>query len=215
MKILENHHAHLVKGRFSNVGNLVTDLLLSDMGFKCEGNPDYYVFDDSTFSVEQSRKLKDMQSRMSLTQDKMVFILAFDFITREAQNALLKVFEEPTKETFFFIVTAHSDSLLPTLLSRLTEVALDSLDEELHRAESFLKSGVKKRMHILESIIKDTDKSSAIEFLNEIESFLYKTEPRKYKDAFGEIQKARSFLHDRSPSVKMLLEHILLVTPRL
>jgi hypothetical protein len=43
-------------------------------------------------------------------------------ITPEAQNALLKLLEEPPVNTLLLLETANKDSLLPTVLSRLVQV---------------------------------------------------------------------------------------------
>ena len=51
---------------------------------------------------------------------KKIFIIETGFFTREAQNSLLKVFEEePTEGTHFFVFTPSAETLLPTLRSRM------------------------------------------------------------------------------------------------
>jgi hypothetical protein len=47
----------------------------------------------------------------------------------EAQNALLKVLEEPGESVLWVLVTSRPQSLLPTLRSRCVQVRLDPLDE--------------------------------------------------------------------------------------
>lgn len=49
----------------------------------------------------------------------------------EAANALLKVLEEPPRETTFVLTTSTPDALLPTLRSRLTLIRLLPLAEEI------------------------------------------------------------------------------------
>lgn len=48
--------------------------------------------------------------------------------TVEAQNALLKLLEEPPASAVIILVTDFPDRLLPTILSRCTEVRFDPLD---------------------------------------------------------------------------------------
>ena len=49
---------------------------------------------------------------------KVVVIQSYESITKEAQNALLKVLEEPPANTLIIILTLKKEFLLPTILSR-------------------------------------------------------------------------------------------------
>ena len=48
----------------------------------------------------------------------------------EAGNALLKILEEPPKNTFFILVTSHKDKILDTILSRCTEFYFKNNSDE-------------------------------------------------------------------------------------
>lgn len=52
----------------------------------------------------------------------------------EAQNALLKILEEPPSYGVFIILTDNAEKLLPTVRSRCTELALSTLPEPLLRS---------------------------------------------------------------------------------
>ncbi|BCZ19255.1 DNA polymerase III subunit delta' HolB [Helicobacter sp. NHP19-012] len=47
------------------------------------------------------------------------FLIATPSLNIFAQNALLKILEEPPKNTFFILITKHPSALLPTIRSRL------------------------------------------------------------------------------------------------
>ena len=49
----------------------------------------------------------------------------------EAQNALLKVLEEPPKYGVFLLLTDNPDQMLPTIRSRCTELSLQPLPPEI------------------------------------------------------------------------------------
>jgi hypothetical protein len=49
---------------------------------------------------------------------RMFIVLQADALTREAQNSLLKVLEEPTANSLIVLVTPNKDLLLETILSR-------------------------------------------------------------------------------------------------
>jgi len=150
--------------------------------------------------------------------DRKIFVISFQSITHEAQNALLKLFEEPTNNTHFFLVTATADIMLPTLASRLFIISCDKkLPKNTHLVEQFLTSTKAERLKYLKGIIDSKDKKNAILFLNALEVALYiKKDLAKNSEivyALKEIAGSRAYLYGRSPSVKMLLEHVALSTP--
>ena len=49
---------------------------------------------------------------------KSVFVLNTDNLTREAQNSILKIIEEPPKNGVIFLGVKSAENILPTLLSR-------------------------------------------------------------------------------------------------
>ncbi len=59
---------------------------------------------------------------------RIVLIMPADSLTLEAQNALLKVLEEPPKETHFYLVTQQASQLLTTIQSRCQIVRFDSAE---------------------------------------------------------------------------------------
>lgn len=87
---------------------------------------DIHVFDtaenhgiDLTRDIIVATKHKPFESKLS-----NIIILEAGRLTSEAQNALLKLLEEPN-ETLQLILTATSrDALLPTVASRLSEINL-------------------------------------------------------------------------------------------
>lgn len=60
------------------------------------------------------------------------FIIDFDYLGAESQNALLKSLEEPGKDVVFILTSSNTDAVLDTVMSRVTEIKLDPYsDEEL------------------------------------------------------------------------------------
>ncbi len=51
-----------------------------------------------------------------------VIINGVDKVTEEGQNALLKTIEEPSPGTCFILISSNRNNLLPTILSRCTEI---------------------------------------------------------------------------------------------
>jgi len=99
------HHAYCLDGEKSKLFPELCNFLDSEFCFKTTGNPDFWYGESDTFGIDDGRRLKEMVSKKPFdkAQGKKIFVLAFNFITNEAQNSLLKIFEEPTEETHFFI----------------------------------------------------------------------------------------------------------------
>jgi len=213
------HHAYLLEGVKEEILEELHSFLKSELKFPTKANPDFWSGDFDTFGIDDGRNIKQMQSRMS-TGDKKIFIISTNFFTREAQNSLLKTFEEPTENTHFFIITPNTESLLPTLRSRLffipyPRITLGVQGLSLDKGKCFIDACKAKRLEMMKEIIDSKDKQKAIEFLDSIEKVLYKKVGGRTSDqevfVFEEIIKARSYLNDRSPSIKMILEHIALI----
>ncbi len=67
-------------------------------------------------------EIKNLHKKIFLkpinSEVKAVIIDDAEMLTTEAQNALLKVLEEPPSYTIIILGAANSDSLLPTILDR-------------------------------------------------------------------------------------------------
>ncbi len=62
---------------------------------------------------------------------KIIVIEDAQLLTPEAQNALLKVLEEPPAHTFIILGTETKETLLPTILSRCQMIELEEKKKEL------------------------------------------------------------------------------------
>ncbi|MBU3969146.1 hypothetical protein KJ991_02970 [Patescibacteria group bacterium] len=112
------HHAYLIEGDSDVVVGQICKFIEIDLNFKIQGNPDFWNERYNTFGIDDARKIKEIQTKKSFG-DKKIFILSCSSITVEAQNSLLKLFEEPSSGTHFFIIADSSEIFLPTLKSRM------------------------------------------------------------------------------------------------
>ena len=78
-------------------------------------------------------QIEEVINKVSYKGSKAVFkgVLIDDahLMNPYAQNALLKVLEEPPKDTLFFLVTSYPSILLPTVISRLFELKFSTVPE--------------------------------------------------------------------------------------
>jgi DNA polymerase III delta prime subunit len=212
----KEHHAQFISNKKEEVWGDLQKFISEELGVTILGNPNVLVFDTETFGIDDSRLLKSFQSVKAFgIQTEKIAILSFFSITREAQNALLKLFEEPTGDTKFFVMAPSTELLLPTLLSRFQVVNLHLEKKHKYDGRKFLKSNIAERISIINPIIDNKDKEQAIDFLNSIEVALYELGKKNntINYCFEDILSAKKELRGRSPSIKMLLEHIAHILP--
>lgn len=214
------HHAYVLDGYSEEISQELLSFLEDELNIHTSRNPDIISLEYETLGIDDARRIKEMQSRKSIGEDKQIFILKFNFITREAQNSLLKVLEEPTARTHFFLIVPSKRIFLPTLLSRVLVVSSEAKDAKGEiDVFKFVSSNSVKRIKLLDNIIEEKNKLQAILFLNDLESVFHESlEKGKWTghelaQVFSEIEKGRNYLYARSPSVKMILEHLSLTLP--
>lgn len=212
-----DHHSYFVHSFKDSVERL-KEYLAEKFGIHHAQNPDFFHEKYESLGIDEGRSIKDLHVAKSFLADKKrIFIIETDSITHEAQNSLLKIFEEPNEDTHFFLVMPSIELLLPTLRSRLN--VLNERNEEqgveiLKAAEKFIKLSKKEKVDFVDGLAKrisddEATKNDAQEFLAALELILYK-EKDKNVEGLKAILKARSYLNDRSPSVKQLLEFVAL-----
>lgn len=218
------HHAYLLEGERATALPLLKKFLF-DTKVSSEASPDYHLFEFDVFLIEHAHELSQEQSMHAIEGEKKIFIIAFNTMTSEAQNALLKTIEEPTKDTHFFFVTRTKETLIPTLRSRMQVISLETAHSksESKEGEKFLAASIPERFDMIEPLTKakKDEKSEAKEdarlFLVSLERAMY---PHLDKDpnvamAIEDVISASKYLSDRAPSLKILLEHLALSVPRM
>lgn len=211
------HHAYALEGdRKTAISNLY-NFFENNLKIETKANFDFYFNEFESFGIDSGREIREQASRKSVNSKMRIFVIAFSSITSEAQNALLKLFEEPAEGVHFFVITPTSEIFLPTLKSRFQIIKLKSIiDDDKALVDAFIKASKSSRIKLLKDIIENKDKEQALEFLNNLESILYKNlskaRPWTYGDlgVFETIQKSRDYLRRRAPSVKMILENVAL-----
>lgn len=217
------HHAYFLVGdraaARAAIEELFSDILKIDIG----GNPNIRWIEAENFTIDEARALKSEHFLKSVGDtEHSFFIVSFNSIGLEAQQALLKVFEDPIAGSHFFVIASSLHGILPTLLSRFVVLHLPRTTPEISRAKKFAESQPPARFRQVKKITEEKDRSEAMLFLNELETFYAKLlrDGGKIKNtdhtlasALKEIISARDFLQNRSSSVKMLLENLALVLP--
>ena len=231
---LPEHHAFVAYGQPSKLTEFAA-YIARELGVSAVGNPDFHIRDYSSggdsprsrvgeagspreaggasLDVDEARALTKLSDMHGVGGVK-VFVLGANTITREAQNALLKTLEEPTEGTIFAFLVPRG-SLIQTVHSRLMELPWSAKQIDDSLAKEYLQAPAEKRTTLIANILKEKDKEKARDLLDSIERLL-RQDIQKVEVQTGliELNKMRSYLMDRSPSLKMILEHLNLVIPQ-
>lgn len=217
------HHAYIIEGAHDEVTSFLISAIAQYLGIEAKNNPDLSVASYDSFGINEARMLAEMQARAAFGDARKIFIIGARSCSPEAQNALLKTFEEPTVGTHFFLVVPRVEVLLPTLRSRAMLVSgarAPIADEAKKLAEKFLDTPLESRF-VLTKKLADHKKGESVDrdlirrMFDHLERILYtRLAIRKGEQGiFRELYQAKTYLADSGSSPKMLLEHIAMTIP--
>ena len=142
-------HAYLFNGK-SGIGKKLVAIefaknlmcLESENGTACEkcevcntfeNNADFYIIEPekNIIKVEEIRKLEsEIYLKPTKATRKCFIINDADFMNESAQNALLKVLEEPPRYATIILVASNKEKLLGTIKSRVISINFNGLTNE-------------------------------------------------------------------------------------
>jgi len=118
----------LENGRFDiPVGDEVLhDTKIIDVDFMRTINPDT----KDSIGIDAVRAIKNfLWQKPNVSKRRTLIIDNAELLTTEAQNALLKVTEEPPVSSLLILVTSDVESILPTITSRLPKIYFGAAPE--------------------------------------------------------------------------------------
>lgn len=167
-------------------------------------------------NIQKAILLKPFRGRT-----KAVVIEAYESITTEAQNALLKVLEEPPANTIIIISTQKKELLLPTILSRCKIIELREKESSLINEDSsefsdtlniVLNGRIGDKLKIVQNVTKD--KEQATLWLEKMAIFVRKELAQnnniKYLNFLKELQKTYKVIKSTNVSHRTALENLFL-----
>lgn len=217
-----------IKGSFSslylinqNNENIIVDFFtfLNSRDIKIIANQNLIHQKYDLFSIDDSRAIGDLHSQKS--DKEKIFVIEAKYFTHDAQNALLKIFEDTKIANHFFIFSDSVGEMLDTVLSRAVFIDIKNTTQDFLRAKKFLSKKQDARIKEVADIIvlhkNDIDSASlrddAKDLVNSLEILIHQSSKLTKEDSWrlGEIIKARKYLSTPGASVKMILEHLSLV----
>ncbi len=195
-----HHHAQLIAGNHKAYEFLLKKIE-QNLGLG-KSHPDLMAFSyvDQKLGVEEAGHIRDALIRNPAIAPQIVVAIYAHTLTEQAQNALLKITEEPPARAFIFLVTDFIPHLIPTLRSRFVTfdldfegggIVTDKIEKtnkiaeknkekvaELLSADMFLKSSIDKRLAIAKDLHAAMDEETVgigeiWDFANKIEKAIH------------------------------------------
>lgn len=208
-KTILNAHAILVIGKDSlyeeELRKEITNL-----------SRDERFFNLTTFGIDESHEL----TRLSNTLDRpTTFFVNTSLITSEAQNALLKLTEEPSKNLQIIIVVPSDQNILQTFKSRFRVVAKGGANDQISfDVKNFLHSSIPLRLKMFEPHMEHPEDESETKirkefFFNLLNVFHHEFLSTKNEEGLRVLSEIDRYGGMTAPSYRMLLEYLAINLP--
>ena len=192
-------------------------------------SPDITVLTYAGLSIEDVRALRTLLSEGPIQAPVRVIIIRAERFFTEAQNAFLKMLEEPMDFVCLILSVPSEATLLPTVLSRLKRESMEmkSAHHISDETRSFLALSKKERTNYADKLSEkartgsDEDKRATRthirELVEEIAVLVRRRElPLPDRERVLLLKELATFLpllNERSAPVKMILLHLVAVIP--
>ena len=170
------HHAYLISGR-KGVGksllanqlamqvlcdtkeNILSNKYQSSNLSELENHPDFHTLrilpDKKLIGISQIHELRSkLYESAFLGKNKAIIIPNLEKISLDGLNSLLKILEEPPKNTYFFLVSDFLNQVPMTIQSRCFDIKINlpNLDESLEWLNGYPKEDAIKALHLTNNL---------------------------------------------------------------
>ena len=170
------HHAYLISGR-KGVGksllanqlamqvlcdtkeNILSDKYQSSNLSELENHPDFHTLrilpDKKLIGISQIHELRSkLYESAFLGKNKAIIIPNLEKISLDGLNSLLKILEEPPKNTYFFLVSDFLNQVPMTIQSRCFDIKINlpNLDESLEWLNGYPKEDAIKALQLTNNL---------------------------------------------------------------
>lgn len=102
--------------------------------FQNENNPDFYYIglgEENSIKIEDIRNMQKKVQELPIVSNRKVYIIDdSDFMTKEAQNCLLKTIEEPPEFVTVILIASNENKILNTIKSRALKIYFNNIEDE-------------------------------------------------------------------------------------
>lgn len=134
--------------------------ICSDLNHKFDqNNPDILLINqDSGWGIDQIRKISNFLSQKPFShQSKIIIVWDAQNLNSEAQNALLKVLEEPGQDNYIILTTNKIKSILPTIISRCQTIKISEKSDIKNKKEIIITGDLFKDLALSEKLGKNKE----------------------------------------------------------
>lgn len=211
LRDLPPHHAILLTTASRET---LTDSLWKELEAE---SPSHRLFNQTVLDIEKAREIISWAKTPS---EQKYGLISFHTAGVPAQNALLKILEEPPLHTKFILVTSNKDALIDTVVSRVHHIATSSTSSDKNEALTFLKTAPHERMSLpyITALLERKDEEERKD-REAVRGFVLSIgEALSEKNAKGrfveETLTFASYASDPSASGKAILEYLALLLPQ-
>lgn len=199
------HHATLYIGSSLEAAALPASVRVSGNDIIHEVFPDL-------LTVADARRIAQSAARMPIESAERVLVIFANRIGNEAQNALLKLLEDPPGHTRFVLVVPTVTMLLPTVRSRLQlESTVNDVGVTTESGSAFLQATYKDRLGTIERLHKAKDRVTMRAMLTDIGNYV--SQQSVSSECMRAATTALQYRDFSGASMKMWLEYLALLLP--
>lgn len=107
-----------------------------------KNNPDYYEINlenESSIKIDTIRQMQKKVQELPIVSNKKVYIINdSEFMTKDAQNCLLKTLEEPPEFVTIILIASNENKILNTIKSRCLKMYFNNIEDE--EIEDYIKN---------------------------------------------------------------------------
>lgn len=185
-----------------------------------KSSPAHKYFNQTVLDIETARDI--ISFAQAAYNEEKVALISFNTVSLPAQNAMLKVLEEPRSGVRFILLTTHKNTLIETVLSRVRHVQLDGAInvEEKHAQEFLLTSpSFRVKLSFVTTLLAGVDeegrkdREAVKRFILSLATVL--AENHVEARYITETLEIASYASDPSASGKALIEYLALLLPQI
>ncbi|MEK7602348.1 MAG: hypothetical protein AAB472_02590 [Patescibacteria group bacterium] len=224
------HHAYYLTGDREEAIETARAYGAGELNLSGENNADLIVERYGLLSVDDARRIIRLALQAPLVGEQKLLVICVERFFHEAQNALLKIFEEPPESTTLILVIPSEGDLLPTLRSRLLRLSERGASELSPEVATFIKASASEREKLITKLLdriksdKEEEKQAARgEALRLVEGCMTQVHGKfatarnasETRAFLSDMNRFLPILHERSAPYKLIFEHLQLTMPKL
>lgn len=193
------HHALLYRVLDARQAPLILQSLVA--------NEEVHTYRLPAVQIDDVRGIIARAYRLPTEAPRQLIVIETPNFTHEAQQALLKILEEPPATTRFCLLVAPETKLLPTVLSRcqfMDAPALAATSPLSPLVEEFLRAAIPERLSLIASAHKDKNE----EYFTVLQAGVWTKVARRDVVATSALESALRQLGQRGAAKKMLWEEL-------